>query len=246
MADNEHPERRDLEPRSAPPPAPADPEQLKQFEQYQQFQQFLKFQEAQGQGGALVPTPPPGAPKTPLWKKILFSKGFRKLVLVAIVIIGLIWAYNHYFGPPPDNGLVTGGAGPGQKVDPGKEPGNPNEILNTLYQNVGLGYGNESCYLFNEQGKAAFAASYQAPTCEAAVAKLQGKAATLSAIPRISFTGKTQIAVSSCDLAVRPGTESLGRFALVRFGQGWIISGHEPEPSPCPSDTSTSGPPTSN
>ena len=126
MADNEHPQRRDLEPRATPPPGPpnpgpVDPQQLAQFEQFQQFQQFLKFQETQG--GAAPQLPPA---KKRLWKQILFSKGFRKLLLAIVVVIGIVWAYNHYFGPPPDDGLgVKGSAGPGQKTDPNRLSGTP-------------------------------------------------------------------------------------------------------------------------
>jgi hypothetical protein len=248
VADNEHPERRDLEPRPATPPLPADPEQLKQFEQYQQFQQFLKFQEAQGQGGALVPTPPPGAPKTPLWKKILFSRGFRKLVLVVVVIIGVIWAYNHYFGPPPDDGHVTGGAGPGTGEEEGRRAENPNAGIQSVYTYIATGQSKLVCEaFFAPTGRADFARDFDGPDCATAAAKLAGTVDRSIPSPLVKWTGKDEVTVSSCqDLTLDPGTKPLGKFTFAKRSNGWTITRHEPEPDPCPAATATSGPPTSN
>lgn len=211
-------------------PAPYDPDQQRQFEQFQQFQQFqqfLKFQEQQGQLPPAAPPPPPR--KTPLWKKILFSKGFRKLVLFALVVIGLIWAYNHYFGPPPDDDTVQGGAGPGSQRDPGREPGRPNEVMDTLYRSISLGQPRTACYLFTKEAEAAFARNFGETDCSAAVAKLKTEVAALTRIPRIDTTGKQLIEVDSCTLAVKPGTTSLGTFTFTPFGGAWIISGHVPK-----------------
>ncbi|MBE1467120.1 hypothetical protein [Kibdelosporangium phytohabitans] len=220
-----------------PPPAPVDPEQQRQFEQFQQFQQFMKFQESQGQ---LTPAAPPPR-KKPTWQKVLFSKAFRKLVLYALVVIGLFWAYNHYFGPEPDDNTVQGGAGPGSVRDPGREPGRPNEVMDTLYRSISLGQPKIACYLFTKEAEAAFASNFEAPDCTAAVAKLQPQVSALTGVPRIDTSGKKLIEVDSCTLRVKPGTTSLGTFTFTPFGSAWIISGHQPKDC---ATTSTTSPPT--
>lgn len=209
-------------------PAPVDPEQQRQFEQFQQFQQFLRFQEAQGQGQPQPLAPPQPPPKKkPTWQKILLSKGFRKLVVYALVIIGLIWAYNHYFGPPPDDNTVQGGAGPGSIKDPGREPGRPNEVMDTLYRSISLGQPKVACYLFTKEAEAAFARNFEAPDCTAAVGKLQSQVSPLASVPRVDTQGKQLIEVDSCALRVKPGTMALGTFTFTPFGSAWIISGHQ-------------------
>ncbi|CAM3647095.1 hypothetical protein KIPE111705_18670 [Kibdelosporangium persicum] len=218
-------------------PAPIDPEQQRQFEQFQQFQQFMKFQEMQGQGQL-----PPAAPArgTPLWKKILFSKALRKLVVFALVVIGLIWAYDYYFGPPPDDNTVQGGAGPGSPNDPGREPGRPNEVVDTLYRSIALGQPQVACYLFTKEAEAAFARNFDAPDCAAAVAKLRPEVAALTRVPRVDTSGKQIIEVDSCTLAVKPGTTTLGTFTFTPFGAAWIISGHQTKE--CATTTPTTAP----
>lgn len=217
----------DERPNHPVPYDPALPEQQRQFEQFQQFQEFLKFQEAQGQG-QLVPTPPPVQPKKkPVWKKVLFSRTFRKLAVYALVVLGLIWAYNHYFGPPPDDDTVQGGAGPGSVKDPGREPGRPNEVMDTLYRSVSLGQAKVACYLFTKEAEAEFARNFEAPDCAAAVGKLQSQVGALTRVPRIDTSGKQLVEVDSCALQVKPGTTALGTFTFTPFGSAWIISGHQ-------------------
>jgi hypothetical protein len=268
VADNEHPERRDLEPRPATPPLPADPEQLKQFEQYQQFQQFLKFQEAQGAGGAL---PPAVAPKTPVWKKILFSKGFRKLLLVAVAIIGVIWAYNHYFGPAdggaagtPDAPLAPGsGATSVIFAETAEAAVRQVHVLvaNTAAKQAGgdaagaTEMAKSACALFDGNGKRAFAASFgTGEDCMAAVKVAAGKVTQPSQFSKTVVdsgkvrpkAGQTPATISSCDLEVNGGPR-LGQFTVIRYQpREWLISGYEPESDPCPAATATSAPPTSN
>jgi hypothetical protein len=237
VADNEQPDRRDLTPYSAPPPAPppVDPEQARQYEQFQQFQQFIRFQEAQG-----LPTAPP-KPK-PLWRKILFSKSFRRLAMFAVVIIGLIWAYNHYFGTnPSDDGLGTqGGLGPGTGEEGGRRAENPNAAITHLYTLVSRGDGREACTLFSMSAAQQFAVNFDAPDCQAAVTKLAGKVDPAVPNPRIKWSGLSKVTVSSCtDLRTKPATTRLGKFEFTQFDNGWEITGHEPEADPCPAPTTT-------
>ncbi|RSM75382.1 hypothetical protein DMH04_38570 [Kibdelosporangium aridum] len=229
MADNERPNH----------PAPFDPEQQKQFEQFQQYQQFLKFQEMQGQGQL----PPAQTPRKPLpgWAKFLLSKTFRRLLLLAAVIAAVAWGCSYlrevFNVAPQDDGLgVQGGAGPGAKQSPGR----PNEVMYTLYDSIARGEATAACSSFSPTGAAAFAASYGAPDCPAAVAKLKPQVATLTRPPRIAIPQEaTSIRVSSCDLYVKPGTTSLGVFIFTPFERAWIISGHETETCTTPSPTTT-------
>ncbi|SMC90427.1 hypothetical protein [Kibdelosporangium aridum] len=232
MADNERPNH----------PAPFDPEQQKQFEQFQQYQQFLKFQEMQGQG-QLPPAATPAPPKKPLpgWVKFLFSKTFRRLLLLAVVIAAVAWGCSYlrdvFNVAPQDDGLgVQGGAGPGAK----QSPGMPNEVMSTLYRSIAAGEATFACSSFSPTGAAAFAASFGAADCPAAVAKLKPDVAPLTRNPRIEIPqGATSIRVSSCSLFVKPGTTSLGVFVFTPFERAWIISGHETETCTTPSPTTT-------
>src|SRR5207302_7504697 len=92
VADNE------LEPRQPGPPEPVpsaqpgplDADQQRQFEEFRKFQEFQRYREETGQ------LPP--APKKPLWQRLLRSKLLRALVILLLIILGLAWAYQHYFG----------------------------------------------------------------------------------------------------------------------------------------------------
>ncbi|MFD1046017.1 hypothetical protein ACFQ1S_10805 [Kibdelosporangium lantanae] len=73
---------------------------------------------------------------------------------------------------------------------------------------------------------------------------LAGKVGVLLRPPLIDTYNKQVIEISSCDdLALKPDTQGLGKFVFTRFGDGWIISGHEPEPNPCPTPTDPPPPP---
>jgi hypothetical protein len=227
VADNEQPNH----------PVPYDPDQQRQFEQFQQFQQFLKFQETQGQ---LPPgAPAPGQKKPPAWLKILRSKMFRKLALLAIVIIGLIWAYNYYFGPGPDDSTVQGGAGPGTPDEPGRRVENPNVGMMTLYEYVAAGDKN-ACTLFEKSAAQAFAVDLGAQDCASAVVALKGAVDSNLTRPDIKWRGLQSVTVSSCtDIRAKPGTKLLGSFVFTNKGNGWTITSHAPEPDPCPAPATT-------
>jgi hypothetical protein len=231
VADNEHPNQ----------PVPYDPDQQRQFEQFQQYQQFLKYQEMQGQ---LPPgTPAPGPKKPPMWQKVLRSKMFRKLVLLVVVLIGLTWAYNYYFGPAPDDNTITGGAGPGTRDEPGRRIENPNVAIATLYRFVAMGDKN-ACTFFEKDAKQQFADDLGAPDCPTAVAQLASQVPIIDQ-PAVKWRGLKTVTVNSCrDIKVKPGDKvrRLGSFVYTDMGNGWTITGHAPEPDPCPAPTTT--PPT--
>jgi hypothetical protein len=241
VADNEHPQNRDITPH---PGAPVDPDQYAQFQQFQQFQEFLRHRESQGD----VPQLPPA--KKPTWKKVLFSKAFRRAAFYLVVIIAVVWAYNHYFGGPADDGLGTqGSSGPGQKADPGKASTSPNAAIDTLYRwaatgDQGTNAASACQQLFNAAGQRAFVIDLGGPDCESVVRGLTGKVGVLLRPPLVDTYNKQVIEISSCDdLALKPDTVGMGKFVFTRFGDGWIISGHEPEPNPCPTPTTSSSSP---
>ncbi|MEV4317658.1 hypothetical protein [Actinocrispum sp. NPDC049592] len=249
MADNEHPPRRDLEPRATPP---VDPEQYRQFEQFQQFQQFLAFKEAQGEGGTgtMPPQLPPGRGR-PMWKKILFSKAVRKLAYLLVVILLLVWAYNYFFPGPQDDGLGTqGSAGPGQESDTGKGSGTPGAAVESLYEytshasktgfNQQQDFATLACTLFTKEAKASFTRDLGGSDCPNLLRGLETKVGPLQSTPLVDITGKNNVQLSSChDLYLKPGTQGLGLFIVTKRGDGWVISGHEPEPNPCPAPSAS-------
>jgi hypothetical protein len=235
VADNEHPNH----------PVPYDPEQQRQFEQFQQYQQFLKFQESQGQLPPGAVPPPPQAPKgRPWWKKVLRSKLFQKLVFLVLVLIGLTWAYNYYFGPAPDDNTVQGGAGPGTQDEPGRRVENPAVGMMTLYEFVAAGDKN-ACTLFEKSAAQAFAVDLGAQDCVSAVAALKGTVDGNLERPDVKWRGLQTVTVSSCtDIRAKPGTKLLGSFVFTNKGNGWTITDHARESDPCVAATTTTVPTT--
>lgn len=240
----------------APPTGGPDPEQLRQFEQYRQFQQFQEFQRyaqtEEGQraiaSGSAVGFPYPQQRRRPPWKRFLRSRMFRRLVTLLIVILVLVWGYNHYFGTTEDND-PQGAAGPGSVQEPGRLSPTPRQAVIALYKMVAEGGATEACTLvFDQPGGAAFARDFGAPTCAAAVTTLSRQVTAEGrdtyAAPKISddaivAAGPTAT-VSSCTLHVRGGP-SLGKLLLSENGGGWVISGHQQETCPTTSAPTTTG-----
>lgn len=238
-------------PASVPANAP-DPEQLRQFEQFRQFQQFQEMQRyaqteegqralAAGGGPTGFPFAPP--PKRPAWQRFLRSRFFRRVVYAVIVVLILVWGYNHYFGTTEDNN-VQGGAGPGPVQEPGRLSPSPQQAVIALYKLVAQGGATEACTLvFDHQGGLDFARDFGAATCEAAVTKLAAQVTAEGrdtyAAPKIGddnlvISGASAV-VSSCQLHVTGGP-ALGKLLLTQNSGGWVISGHQPET--CASSTS--------
>ncbi|TDQ05700.1 hypothetical protein [Labedaea rhizosphaerae] len=240
-----------------PPPAVPDPEQLRQFEEFRKFQQFQEFQRyaqtEEGQralgAGSAVGFPYPQPPKRPAWQRFLRGKLFRKLVSALVVVLVLVWAYNHYFGASEDND-PQGAAGPGSVQEPGRLSPSPQQAVIALYKMVAQGGAEEACTLvFDQQGGLAFAQDFGATTCQAAITTLAAQVSKDSvdrnayAAPKVTEQAMTlngtSAIVSSCELNV-VGGPPLGKLLLTENGGGWVITDHENETCP----PKTSGAPT--
>jgi hypothetical protein len=239
-----------------PPPAVPDPEQLRQFEQFRQFQQFQDFQRyaqtEEGQraigGGGAVGFPYPQPPQRPAWQRFLRSKVFRKLIYALVIVLVLVWGYNHYFGVTDDND-PQGAAGPGSVQEPGRLSPSPQQAVIALYKLLAQGGAEEACTLvFDQQGGLAFAQDFGQPTCQAAITALAAQVTddamgrNAYAAPKVTddamtLSGTSAI-VSSCKLNVKGGP-ALGKLLLTENGGGWVISGHESETCPSPTPTTT-------
>jgi hypothetical protein len=232
---------REDEQQSGPPPAlrppgetpPVDPEQVRQFQQFQQFQELIR------QHGA-IPLPPP---PRPLWKRVLTSRIVRRLALLAIVLFGLYFAYDYYFGDDSENlpASVTGG---GTNRTTVLHETTPKRTVRQVYSHVAQNdrASNEYefvCGQFENGAEQQFAENFGAANCQAAVAKLYGEidksvpgwrnayaepfpGAELAEVPN----GTTTV-VSSCEVATGP---RLGEFTLRRIDNDqWVITAHRLE-----------------
>lgn len=259
-------------------PAQLDPAQLEEFRQFQQFQEFLKYSEAQGSGqpppgsqdpgqpGVSTPPPfPPGGqpgsqtgqardprprrPKRPVWRTLLGSKLFRRLVYILIAIIALNTAYQHYFGvDDSDDAAKTGG---GKTRTNLVLPTTPRETVRLLYDHITKPAPVEACQLFTPQAAKSFASNMHTATCQIAINELNAKVTSKAMYAEPVFPshlsqppmGNT-MRISSCELEVQNG-ERLGEFTLRKISKGqWIITGHQREPRPCPSHSGSSTDPT--
>src|SRR5205823_9907704 len=120
---------------------------------------------------------------------------------------------------------------------PGRPSGSASAAIDTLYRRAAVGdqgtAATTACKsLFNDAGKNAFVRDFNGTDCESVVRGLAGKVGVLVRPPLIDETGKQSVVISSCDdLQLRDGTMGLGKFTISRVSDGWIISGHEPEPN---------------
>jgi hypothetical protein len=200
-------------------------------------------------GGAVgFPLQPPA--RRPAWQRFVRTKAFRKLIYVLIIVLVLVWGYNHYFGATEDND-PQGAAGPGSVQEPGRLSPSPQQAVIALYKLVAQGGATEACTLvFDHQGGMAFAQDYGEQTCEAAIAKVAAQVTVEGrntyAAPKITddalvVTGSSAV-LDSCKLNVRGGP-ALGRLLLSGNDAGWVISGHEAQTCPAPStgETTTTG-----
>ncbi|MET0235582.1 MAG: hypothetical protein ABW224_13135 [Kibdelosporangium sp.] len=239
MADNEQPNH----------PVPYDPDQQRQFEQFQQYQQFLKFQEMQGQLPPGTTSPTPQAPKgKPWWRKILGSKLFYRLLGLVVVIAAVAWGctfVRETLNPATkDDGLgVAGGSGPGGE-EQRLNSENPNAAIAAVYNYVSAGDKN-ACRLFEPIAAKKFADDFGASDCEAAVRRLAGTVDRAPEVKPLTWSGVQTLTVSSCaKLKPKPGARLLGEFTFTKHSNGWLVSGHESEPDPCPAPTTTTVPTT--
>ena len=74
---------------------------------------------------------------------------------------------------------------------------------------------------------------------------LNTKVKALPNVPLIDDYDVQTIKFSSCEsLRIPEGSIGLGKLTITKFGTGWVISGHEREPDPCPTTTPTRTPTT--
>jgi hypothetical protein len=229
------------------PPA-IDPEQVRQFQQFQQFQELMRQQE----GSPPVPWGTPVAPP-PLWQRVLRSRLFRRLALLAILALTVpLWLPLALTGLGNLAGLAFGGDDanrPASETGGGKTETNlildtnPYETVRKVYHHIAQNVPEQVCGRFNDEARQQFAVNNQVPTCEAAVAKLHALVDTTpgskNAYAEVDFRGKMgqvpaerTTEINSCELGVTAGPR-LGVFVLNRIAKDqWIISAHRNQRCP--------------
>jgi hypothetical protein len=154
----------------------------------------------------------------------------RKLLRWLIVAFALAVAYDYYFGPDDDLERSM----PQPKIAPGRLAESPGSAVYTVYNSIATG-STKLCFYFDTAGAAAFAHSFQEPSCEAVVVRFQGKVdRDPRAFLRLAPAVHNWVEISSCAVHLRANTANLGRFLVTEPIPGeWIISGHRLEPLPC-------------
>lgn len=214
---------------SAPAPAPMDPEAVRQFQQFQQFQELMRQQ------GDTLLVPPPV--RKPLWRKALASKALRRLVLLLIVILGLYFAYQHYFGSA-DEDLPASETGGHTFKDRTMLQTQPNQSVRMVYQRVAENVPDVACGQFTDEAARQFAADTGAADCPQAIALLNGQVTgrkndyaepTFPSEYRNLPSTTNDLEISSCKLSVTGGPK-LGWFRLQKVERDqWIITQHRQE-----------------
>jgi hypothetical protein len=234
------PEPAPARPEPAPPPA-IDPEQVRQFQQFQQFQELMRQQGGQN----LLP-----GPRRPLWQRILLGRLVRKLALLALVLLGLYFAYDYYFGD--DNENLSAEFTGGQQME-GAEllAPTPQEAVRKVYHQIAQNEPRFACGMFDETTGAAqqFASNLGFSNCIEAVSALHqrldkppgykdayaepfrgAQSQARQALPNGDFV------YSSCKLNVATQIgPRLGAFTVHRLpperakGEQWIIIAHQKE-----------------
>jgi len=212
----------------APAPEPLDPEAVRQFQQFQQFQELMRQQG----DTALLPPPPP----KPLWRKALASKALRRLAVLLIVVLGLYFAYQHYFGTPDD--LPASETGGHTFTDRTMLQTRPNQSVRMVYQRVAENVPDVACGQFTDEAARQFAADAGAADCPAAVAALHAQVTgrkndyaepTFPEEWRNPPSNATVLEISSCKLEVTGGPR-LGWFRVEKTVRDqWIITQHRQE-----------------
>lgn len=262
-------------------PPGMDADEYRKFQEFQRFQEYQRFVEAQGRsgtpGGELVPLPPPGQPgpygpphppvpygqqwpapppagppRTPLWLLVLRSRLVRRLISLALLLVALYVAYQHFFGTDPTNPAALH---PGPIEGSGRLEPNPKDAVAAVYHQVADNPPDNACLEFTPAGAQAFARDFGATDCKQAVNRLHaaltsgGRSAYGVVVvfdAAVTRTGNTAV-ISSCRMRIDDGPR-LGAFVLTENADGeWQITGHRAEPDPCPappSGTDAGQPPT--
>lgn len=222
---------KDLAPRQPQPPAPQiDPEQLRQFQEFQRFQEYQRYQEATGQ----APQPPKPQGKR-WWLVVLGSRIFWRALFLLLVVISVVWAYNHFFGTddPGDIAQDSGGVtGPAQGLS---APAGLQGTVGMFYKHVSFADTTRACTLFlRDDTRQKFANAYGASDCAAAVKDLKTKVTSVDRYQQIMFPPdmlktptSTKVTIDSCALTVEGGPR-LGTFVVEKVNAGWVITDWSP------------------
>ncbi|QGK71557.1 hypothetical protein GIY23_20370 [Allosaccharopolyspora coralli] len=224
-----------------------------EYRQYQEFLEFQKFREWQRNRSDGARTSFTGETKRsrepqarPRWKRalgLLRYKTVRRLLYLLVAVLFAWWLLHYLLGDIMDNGDSTApdGGTPG-KQDFSTAPipsADPATAVAGVYNYVAYNRAGDACALFNEAGRQAFADSYGAASCVAAVQRINADVADPVQYPNIKIgrdaetTEGGNSSVSSCGLDVQGGPR-LGMFHLTQNAKGgWLIAGHEHEPADC-------------
>lgn len=145
-------------------------------------------------------------------------------------MLALYLAYDYYFGPADDD---LKSVMPAPKIAPGRLAESPGSAVYQVYNGIADG-STRLCFYFDAGGAAAFAHNFQAPSCEAVVARLQGQVdRDPRAFLRSAPSARHWVEIGSCAVQLRTNTTNLGRFLVTEPIPGeWIISGHRLESCP--------------
>jgi hypothetical protein len=171
----------------------------------------------------------------------------RAYLPAGIVILAVLGGGQYYLSnifAPADTGSGPGGGNSGGAAGAGTPTTTyqlPDLAVNDVYKLIAPpATADRVCdSVFTPQGGNQFAADLGAPTCQQAVALAAATVTNPSAYKRttvpasaIQMHGEDSATISSCALDVQGG-ERLGTFLLTRAQNGWYISGHQKDPSPC-------------
>ncbi|MFC0437670.1 hypothetical protein [Kutzneria buriramensis] len=140
---------------------------------------------------------------------------------------------------PPDDGRQGVPPGAGQPL---VGPANPGYAVASVYAVVGNDDPGLACgTIVSADGGRQLARDLGAGSdCEAAVhfahrqvVDQETYSATQVPLGAVHMTGPKRATVNSCAMAVEGGP-SLGAFVVENLGNGWVVTGHSPDPSPCP------------
>ena len=179
----------------------------------------------------------------------------RGFIGIGVILLAVASGFFYFISPAEDNVSNNGGAPPGADIPRQLYP-SPETAVSMVYRLMAEGSPAQNvCVLpFTQLGAQQFAKDFGAPSCEQAVQQLTTKITDTHAyaIAPIDmpysvahYSTKNLAIISSCDIGVHGGP-SLGKFVLTQQSTGWIITGHQRDPDPCPGATSNSNLPTSN
>ena len=170
----------------------------------------------------------------------------RAFLPIGIAILAVLGGGQYYLSnifAPPDTGSGSGGNGsaPGSDIQLGG-PLTPQLAVQAVYKAVAINDPNRACSsVLKGAGGAAFAKDLGTQSCELAINQEAKKVTDPNtykdqSIPQGAVhpaTPTTTATVYSCAMSVQGG-DSLGTFLLQNNGNGWFISGHQPDPATCP------------